>query len=107
MSSSKDNKSLSNKYNNDDDKKSSGGSGGVGGSQLMMIVMFPIVSFAWFAVGSWQLSLLLDQIKCSAKSKKSGAHASKKGWIGRGSCARASGAVHWRGAKACIMFVTK
>ena len=40
------------------------GSAGGGAVGIGMLVAMPFILMLWFAVGSWQLSLLLDQVKC-------------------------------------------
>ena len=40
------------------------GSAGGGAVGIGMLVAMPFIFMLWFVVGSWQLSLLLDQVKC-------------------------------------------
>ena len=49
-----------------DSNNSSQAAGGAGGGAvgIGMIVAMPFILMLWFYVGSWQLSLLLDQVKC-------------------------------------------
>ena len=49
-----------------DSNNSSQAAGGAGGGAvgIGMIVAMPFIFMLWFYVGSWQLSLLLDQVKC-------------------------------------------
>ena len=49
-----------------DSNNSSQAAGGAGGGAvgIGMLVAMPFIFMLWFYVGSWQLSLLLDQVKC-------------------------------------------
>ena len=40
------------------------GSAGGGAVGIGMLIAMPFIFMLWFYVGSWQLSLLLDQVKC-------------------------------------------
>ena len=41
-----------------------GAGGGAVGIGMIVAMPFILMSSLWFYVGSWQLSLLLDQVKC-------------------------------------------
>jgi len=35
-----------------------------GGMSFLQLLLYPLIAVVWFALGSWQLSLLIDQVKC-------------------------------------------
>ena len=51
---------------NNSSQSAGGAAGGAGGGAvgIGMIVAMPFILMLWFYVGSWQLSLLVDQVKC-------------------------------------------